>query len=199
MPFYYFFGKSRFDFIQILAILCYDSGRICFVICSYMFGLLHNLPSAVVEHLTSTGSLTARLEKLANKPISVKVLSDRIVVLSYDQKIRLGLPKNRPALARCRQVMLYGDDEQAWIKAISFLPLSSLTGELKRLKQLGDTPIGYVLFKKNRTLPHCRHYYQNNDGIGRSTLYQYRQRPILIDEIFLPTLIEKLTQTKQNS
>lgn len=155
-----------------------------------------NLPSVVTDYLTSTGSLTARLEKLANKPIGVKVLSDRIVALSHAQKIRLGLPKNRPALARCRQVLLYGDDEQAWVQAVSLLPLSSLTGDLKRLKQLGDTPIGYVLFKKNRTLPHTRHYYQNHDGIGRSTLYRHCGRPILIDEVFLPALIEKLTHAQ---
>ena len=126
-----------------------------------------NLPSVVKEYLTSTGSLTTRLERLAKQPLTVVVQSDCVVALTHQQKTRLGLSKNRPALARCRQVLLYGNDKQAWVKAISFLPLTSLTGDLKRLKQLGNTPIGYVLFKKNRTLPHTRHYYQNQEGIGR--------------------------------
>lgn len=50
-------------------------------------------------------------------------------------------------MAWVRSVKLYGDAD-AWVLAKSIFPLSSLTGSLARLKALGATPIGYVLFKK---------------------------------------------------
>ncbi|MDO4894979.1 chorismate lyase [Moraxella sp.] len=141
-------------------------------------------PPALSSYLTSTGSLTALLEKKAGKPLTVQVLCECIKPLTIRQKHQLGLPPNRPQLAKIRTVLLYGNDI-AWVQATSIFPLSSLTGELKRLSHLGNTPIGYVLFKKYRKLPHRRQYYQTNGCHGRRTLYNHQGRPLLIDELFL--------------
>ena len=74
---------------------------------------------------------------------------------------------NRPMLAWVREVNLYGDDELPWVAAQSIFPLSSLKGRARRLQQLKGTPIGYVLFKRRRTLPNQRSICHTAEGWQR--------------------------------
>lgn len=143
-------------------------------------------PFELLPYLTAKGSLTTLLEQKAGQALKVVVLDEHICTLDFAQKQALGLSLHRPHLAKIRTVLLYGNDDAPWVKATSIFPLSSLKGELGRLKSLRTTPIGYVLFKKNRTLPHTRQYYRHPDGFGRRTCYEYHHQPLLIDELFLP-------------
>lgn len=109
--------------------------------------------------LNAKGSLTAMLEAKAGQPLRVERQFEGYQCLSLAQKRQLGLQGsalNRPMLAWVREVQLYGDSELPWVWAQSLFPLPSLQGQAKRLQQLKGTPIGYVLFKRRRTLPSKR-------------------------------------------
>lgn len=142
--------------------------------------------------LKSKGSLTALLEAHAHKPLRVVVLHEGYAPLNHRQKHLLSLPIHKPQLAWVRTVKLYGNSDDAWVMATSIFPLPTLTGGLSRLRHLGRTPIGYVLFKQQRTLPYVRHYYEQQGCHGRCTVYEYQGKKLLIDERFLPAFVESL-------
>lgn len=137
--------------------------------------------------LYSTGSLTAHLEQRAEQAIRVNIIHECYQPLDRQTKKLLGLPSHRPALAWVREVELFGNEPTAWVRAKSIFPLPSLTGNAKRLRHLKNTPIGYVIFKKNRQLTHTRTiFYDKNTGHwGRNTVYDWQGRKILVQEVFL--------------
>lgn len=140
-------------------------------------------PVQIHDLLYSQGSLTARLEHIAKRPLRVKVAYEGYRTLSLANKKQLGLPVHKPCIGWVREVALYGTDDTAWVKAVSVFALPSLTGQGKRLKHLGTTPIGYVLFARQRRLPHTRTI--DLDRQSRSTVYEWQGRKILISERFL--------------
>lgn len=150
-------------------------------------------PPKLQAFLTSKGSLTALLEAHAHQALRVVVLHEGHALLNQHQKRLLSLPVHKPQLAWIRTVKLYGNSDDAWVMATSIFPLPTLTGVLKRLRHLGRTPIGYVLFKGHRTLPHVRHYYDENSCHGRRTVYEYHGKKLLIDERFLPAFVDSLS------
>ena len=152
-------------------------------------------PTELLSWLNTEGSLTTLLEVKAGQPLRVERSFEGYRLLSLSQKRQLGMKGtalSRPRLAWVREVYLYGNDEQPWVQAQSLFPLSSLQGSAKRLQQLKSTPIGYVLFKRRRTLPNQRSIEQTNDGWQRQTLYDWYGRKLLISETFLPQFSQKL-------
>lgn len=152
-------------------------------------------PSALLPWLETNGSLTAMLEARAGQPLHVQRSFEGYRQLSLSQRQQLGLQGaalNRPLLAWVREAQLYGNDEQAWVTAQSIFPLPSLQGRARRLQQLKDMPIGYVLFKRQRTLPNQRFIHQTVDGWQRQTRYDWYGRRLLISETFLPQFCQKL-------
>ena len=146
----------------------------------------------LLSFLNTEGSLTAMLEVKAGQPLRVKRSFEGYRLLSLAQKKQLGLQGtalNRPLLAWVREAQLYGNDEQPWVQAQSIFPLSSLQGNAKRLQQLKGTPIGYVLFKRSRTLSNRRFIKHTEEGWQRQTLYDWYGRKILISETFLPDFL----------
>ena len=97
-------------------------------------------------------------------------------------------------------------DSAAWVFARTLIPISSLKGAAQRLIQLGEKPLGAVLFtdpkvirgatQVARLLPRqplfetaCNHLQGKPDHLwGRRTLFYVQKRPLLVNEIFLPTL-----------
>ncbi|WP_201549172.1 chorismate--pyruvate lyase family protein [Psychrobacter fjordensis] len=149
-------------------------------------------PSELLPWLNAKGSLTAMLEVKAEQPLRVERSFEGYRQLSLIQKQQLGLQGsalNRPMLAWVREVQLYGDDELPWVQAQSIFPLSSLKGRARRLQQLKGTPIGYVLFKRSRTLPNQRFIEQTATGWQRQTRYDWYGRTLMISETFLPTFL----------
>lgn len=103
---------------------------------------LENRISTVLYHwLTDTGSLTARL-KLQCQHFAVEVLSEGIYPLSKDEQDKLQLAEDRGFV---REVLLKLDGVP-WVFARSVMPLSTLTGEQACLGQLGNNPLGAILF-----------------------------------------------------
>ena len=149
-------------------------------------------PSELLSWLNAKGSLTAMLEVKAGQPLRVERSFEGYRQLSLIQKQQLGLQGaalNRPMLAWVREVQLYGNDELPWVDAQSIFPLSSLKGRARRLQQLKGTPIGYVLFKRSRTLPNQRFIQQTATGWQRQTRYDWYGRTLMISETFLPTFL----------
>lgn len=142
--------------------------------------------------LTSDGSLTALLEDKAGQPLKVERTFEGYRPLTLPQKKQLGYKGqqlNRPMLAWVREVLLYGNAAMPWVAAQSIFPLTSLVGEAKRLKYLQGTPIGYVMFKRQATLPNQRMIQLTQKGWRRSTVYNWYKRPLLINETFLPEFL----------
>ncbi|MGP4906413.1 chorismate--pyruvate lyase family protein [Psychrobacter faecalis] len=151
-------------------------------------------PTELVDFLNTEGSLTAMLEVKAGQPLRVERSFEGYRLLSLAQKKQLGLQGaalNRPLLAWVRESQLYGDNEQPWVQAQSVFPLASLKGRARRLQQLKGTPIGYVLFKRRRTLPNRRSIERTANGWQRQTLYDWYGRKILISETFLAAFLSK--------
>lgn len=143
--------------------------------------------------LTSDGSLTALLEQKSGQSLKVERIFEGYRPLSLQQKQQLGYqgPQlNRPVQAWIRETYLYGNSEKPWIAAQSIFPLPSLQGEAKRLKHLSSTPIGYVLFKRQTSLPNKRCIVSTPLGWKRQTLYNWQGRPIIISETFLEAFFD---------
>ena len=149
-------------------------------------------PSELLDFLNTEGSLTAMLEVKAGQPLRVERSFEGYRLLSLAQKKQLGIKGaalSRPLLAWVREAQLYGNDEQPWVQAQSIFPLPSLKGRARRLQQLKSTPIGYVLFKRSRTLPNQRSIEKTAEGWQRQTLYDWYGRKILISETFLAAFL----------
>ena len=149
-------------------------------------------PSELLDFLNTEGSLTAMLEVKAGQPLRVKRNFEGYRLLSLAQKKQLGIKGaalSRPLLAWVREAQLYGNNEQPWVQAQSIFPLPSLKGRARRLQQLKSTPIGYVLFKRSRTLPNQRSIEKTAEGWQRQTLYDWYGRKILISETFLAAFL----------
>ena len=135
------------------------------------------------------------LESKAGQPLRVERQFEGYKPLSLNQKRQLGLQGaalNRPIMAWVREVNLYGDSKQPWVWAQSIFPLPSLQGQARRLQQLKGTPIGYVLFKRSRTLPNQRFIQQTPKGWQRQTCYDWYERKLIISETFLPAFLDRL-------
>ena len=149
-------------------------------------------PCELLDFLNTEGSLTAMLEVKAGQPLRVKRNFEGYRLLSLAQKKQLGVKGaalSRPLLAWVREAQLYGNNEQPWVQAQSIFPLASLKGRARRLQQLKSTPIGYVLFKRSRTLPNQRSIEKTAEGWQRQTLYDWYGRKILISETFLAAFL----------
>lgn len=149
-------------------------------------------PAELLSWLNAEGSLTAMLEKKAGQPLRLERSFESYRLLTLTQKRQLGLHRsafNRPMLAWVREAHLYGSDKQPWVKAQSLFPLTSLKGQARRLQQLKSTPIGYVLFKRSRTLPNERSVCLTDNGWQRQTRYDWYGRRLLISETFLPAFL----------
>jgi chorismate--pyruvate lyase len=127
---------------------------------------------------------------------------------------RWGLPLNserRTLHMRHGQLALVRDvallcDEVPWVFARTLIPAKSLKGPARRLMQLGERPLGAVLFSdpkvsRGRTQiarlhpghilfdSACEQLKQVPELLwGRRTLFYVGHRPLLVNELFLPDL-----------
>lgn len=128
------------------------------------------------------------LEKKAGKPLQVEIVFEGYRLLNLEQKKQLnikGLGLNKPVIGWFREVLLYGNAIEPWIFAQSIFPIHSLKGNAKRLKNLNNTPIGYVLFKRQKQVDNTRLICRINNNWKRQSLYKWRGRNIMISETFL--------------
>ncbi len=156
--------------------------------------------SAGLYHwLTDTGSLTARLKQQCQL-FAVEVLTEGIYPLSKDEQEKLQLTEDRGFV---REVLLKLDGIP-WVFARSVMSLSTLTGEQACLSQLGNNPLGAILFNSSdmqRSKIEIAEFLPNSPVqqlasrisvctraslLGRRSLFLLSGKALLVSEIFLP-------------
>ncbi len=149
-------------------------------------------------------SLTKRLQQRCRGRFSVKVLSEEVCQPQPHEARRLGMGQRR--WARIRQVVLLCD-EKPWVAARTIIPLSTLHGPLRRLRHLKNRPLGAFLFadpylerggievtRLPLTAPPLNLLFKDESisaeiPWGRRSLFRLRNRPLLVSEIFLHSLL----------
>lgn len=146
-------------------------------------------PESVLQSwLLDPGSLTLRLKEQSAGQFRVVVLEEGWV------------KRQLPGLLQCfpasvvreqmwsRRVLLQCGDTP-WVAAHSLIPVSSMEGELKRLRHLHTRPLGEFLFR-NPQLRRERLELTHVESVwGRRSLFQLYGKPLLVAEFFLPALL----------
>jgi chorismate--pyruvate lyase len=180
--------------------------------------LLSPLPDNLENWLLDPGSLTARLKKHCDN-FRVELLGQQQTICSESESNEL-LRAGEPVLVR--EVLLYCDDVPQ-VFARSLLPLSSLTGDEQQLANLGNQPLGQVLFN-NPSLVRQRielAFFTENTNVaklakhvrkdkqinelelwGRRSVFMLEGKPLMVAEVFLPEAFayqqKQLSQQEKN-
>lgn len=158
-----------------------------------------SLSPQLSDWLFDANSLTARLKRRCGT-FTVNVLGQHVEPCSAAE----ATPEIIAGQAvLVREVLLYCD-EQPQIFARSLLPLNSLTGEQEKLANLGEQPLGQVLFNNpslQRQQFEIAHFDSNSSVAvlcqylnlpcnqrlwGRRSLFSIESKPVLVAEVFLP-------------
>lgn len=160
------------------------------------------IPDELAGWLLDTASLTQRLLQLCAGQFSVRLLSQVWGRAQHDEARALGMrPEGR---AMIRQVQLLCGN-RPWVYARTVIPATSMRGRLQRLAQLGNRPLGAMLFADPgmrrgmvelaritpgqalfaAALPHPDR--RPSAAIwGRRSVFRIADKPLLVSEIFLP-------------
>lgn len=161
---------------------------------------LVDIPGPVALWLRDRASLTRRLEALGR--FRVQPQHQAVEVPSPVEARLLRLRSRQAALIR--EVLLYLDDEPV-VYARSVLPLASLRGANRRLGRMANRSLGAELFRHpaaqrdavwvaripGESLPETAGA-GHNEVWGRQSLFRKRGKPLLVAEIFLPGLWERV-------
>ncbi|VAW45096.1 Chorismate--pyruvate lyase [hydrothermal vent metagenome] len=154
--------------------------------------------------LTTKGSLTTQLRQLCPE-LEVVILSEKLERPLANEAQSLGLQPSEPAWIRC--VLLQGGAEN-WVYARTVIPHFLESNPWFHLQQLGNKPLGEVLFQDSaiqRTpFTFARHPLTNwpylplsSDqeskvvGYARRSVFTQQQAPLLLTEVFLPSLLKE--------
>ena len=157
--------------------------------------------------LLDPSSLTKRL-KAHSKSFYVKVLGQQVITCSALDACE-SITEGEQVLVR--EVILYCN-EQPHVFARTLIPLTSLTGEQKILSELGEQPLGQIIFNNpslERTLIQLSEFskdstvgkltqvlLENSEGLhmldhlwGRRSLFSIEGKPLVVAEVFLPAAL----------
>lgn len=150
-------------------------------------------PASLLPWLMATGSLTAQLEAVLGQKLQIRPVHEGFKLMSSQMTRQIDSTGRTRQMAICREVELLGDQGVAWVSAQSWFVVSSLTGARRRLKNLGRTPLGYVLF--DRTEPECHRSVRLSDqGWSRENTYLWRGAKLLVIETFTPEFAKLVHQ-----
>ncbi len=164
------------------------------------------VPEKAYAWLRDPASLTRRVTQVcsAGFRVQVKYQGWSAALPSETRLLRLGL---REACLVREVELLCGDEPQVFARTL--MPVSSLRGPARQLSRLRNKPLGKVLFANPHTRrkevqiariqpqhrlyrPAVSHLRQQPPELwGRRTLFLYAGNPILVNEIFLPSLVER--------
>lgn len=158
-------------------------------------------PRSLLPWLLAEGSLTQLLIKASAGDFRVQRIEQDWGRPTRSEARLLGLPEGRRALIR--EVILWGRGEP-WVYGRSILPVSTLSGDLRRLRRLQNSSLGALLF----TYPQLRRepfQLAVVDGNtlpgparsaetlwGRRSRFELRQRALIVSEVFLPAFQRRL-------
>lgn len=160
----------------------------------------------VASWLFEQHSMTTRLRKHANGRLRVNVIKHQWDKPRHSERQLLDLAKHCPTIVREIELLT---DNQVMVYARSVYPATSLKGSNYTLRHLAGRPVGDVMYhdptlarsqpevaelKPGHTDFHAAISSLNEPPIslwGRRMIFHVNNQPILISEIFLPTLFSK--------
>ena len=157
------------------------------------------VPCALLDWLFDASSLTARLQRRCPDRFRVELLSQKIDKPRLDELSVLGLQYGDSALIRQVKLICAGEPV---VYARSVIPLTTLTGKERSYANLGNRPLGAMLFadrsmrrgpvmvsRLNETDALSRFTGAGQGGIwGRRSVFFVSDKPMLVSEYFLPAL-----------
>ncbi len=158
------------------------------------------LPYEWRDWILDRGSLTQRLIQASNGDFSVKVIRQQWLNPNHDEALLLGCPITSYALIREVELLCHNEP---WVIARSIIPSSTLRGEERQLKSLGNRSLGSFLFKSKamergplqitQASPESLTM-QTRETIqgslwGRRSVFYLHKRPLLVSELFLPSIL----------
>jgi chorismate--pyruvate lyase len=141
--------------------------------------------------LCERGSLTQKLRLACHNQLEVGLLRLTWAQPTRSEAKLLGIPQRQ--LALIREVHLLGAGVP-WVFARSVIPARTLRGPDRRLLLLGNRSLGSLLFKdpaiRRGPLEVCRLQHQQNACWARRSVFQLSHGPLLVCEVFLPSMAE---------
>lgn len=162
-----------------------------------------SIPAAIKPWLLDRGSLTQRIIEACEQSFRVQVRDQSWQRPLLGESRLLHLRKGSDALIR--QVNLLCG-EQRWVYARTVIPRTTMVGDLRRLAHLGNQPLGAFLFayKGMRRLQMEVAILRAGDELyeqavagmshrpgkiwGRRSLFCLKNKPVLVYEIFTPSI-----------
>ena len=162
-------------------------------------------PPEMRRWLFAPGSLTRLLQQASNGDFQVRLLSQGWEAPLPDEGRLLGIRAKHYAMVRQVQLFCNGTP---WVYARTVIPRSTLIGPQRRFIRLGSRPLGAVLFadpsmqrseaQVTRLEPQMKLHQiasaelAGNPGTiwGRRSIFCLSNRPLLVSELFLPTIGE---------
>ncbi|MGD1990010.1 MAG: chorismate lyase [Chromatiales bacterium] len=153
------------------------------------------------------GSLTERLIGHCQGEFAVRLRRQGLDIPLWSESHLLGQPENTLAMIREVDLLCRGIPV---VFARTIIPFASLRGRSRSLTGLGSRPLGAMLFRdpttRRETVQYARirpeqglhtsatqHLVQCAETLqARRTLFSYKGRALLVNEIFLPVLFEPL-------
>lgn len=157
------------------------------------------ISAQLMDWLFDPTSLTARLSRHCQS-FYVEVLGQEVIACPANEACEI-VRAGEKVLAR--EVLLYCDNKPH-VFARSLLPLTSLTGEQESLAELGDKPLGQVIFNNSSLerkliqiapfdeqssvgqLAQCLALTVSETLWGRRSLFYLEAKPLIVAEVFLP-------------
>lgn len=145
------------------------------------------LPATLSPFLTSCGSLTRLLSSVYGV-VNVEIVCENYRTLSmteWQNYCQLaGQTVKKTQIFWVREIFLLSNGKRL-VHAKTLLPVCQLQGKLHRLKHLGNTPMGHILFNKHKKLPFIRQFISKDNQYARQSLYDWYGSSVFVEEWFL--------------
>lgn len=161
------------------------------------------VPDGLLDWLLDTASLTHRLQQACPGGFRVNLLQQGWGRPRHDEIEALGMRASERAIVRQVQLLCH---DTPWVYARTIIPVTTLSGRQRQLGHLGIKPLGAVLFadpsmrrgpvQVARITDGMKLYTDACQGLrgkpaeiwGRRSVFRVDNKPLLVAEIFLPTL-----------
>ena len=145
------------------------------------------VPNYLAAWLLDKGSLTAALTQLSGGNFCVELKRQVIGKVYLHEEQKLSLQKNQQGLIREVELHIHN---QAVVFARSIIPIELTGDRLGSLENLGNKPLGHLLFKDGNIRVSKREFAEIKTDekiiFARRTPYDYEDQQILVSEFFLP-------------
>ncbi|GJM08686.1 MAG: putative chorismate pyruvate-lyase [Lysobacteraceae bacterium] len=153
------------------------------------------------DWLVDPSSLTARLRARFGAGFSVAVQQLSRAWPTLNETRLLGLSGRQSLYQRCVSLRAFGEPV---VQARTLIPVRTLRGRARQLTRLGSRPLGQAVFSSPdmRRGPLQTALVHTNTPIfpnldepcwGRRSVFYLGGRPLLVYEVFLPRLFERLS------